>query len=48
MGPAMAAEQVEMMQAVAHGIGVALSGKDTKTKQATRRLVRRAYPEVRE
>jgi len=40
-----AAEQLTMVQAVAHGIGVALSGKDHKVKRVTKVLARLAYPE---
>jgi transketolase C-terminal domain/subunit len=35
-----------MAHAVSLGIGLAISGKDMKVKNAARRLIRRAFPEV--
>jgi len=45
MGPAMLAEQLAEVQAVAHGIALALNGKDPKVRAQTRKLIREAYPE---
>lgn len=41
-----AGEQLRMAQSIAVGIALAIDGKSSKTKNAVRKITRRAFPEV--